>query len=73
MNKEKQQSELEKRRIEQNIKTLSTKKAEVEQQLEVETKKLKQLEQVEEARRQRENEYRKFIDSEIKRGGRRDR
>ncbi|KAG5832789.1 hypothetical protein ANANG_G00294860, partial [Anguilla anguilla] len=67
MNKEKQESELEKRRIEQNIKTLSTKKAEVEQQLEVETKKLKQLEQVEEARRQEEKEYRKFIDSEIKR------
>ncbi|XP_035254874.1 GTPase IMAP family member 9-like [Anguilla anguilla] len=67
MNKEKQESELEKRRIEQNIKTLSTRKAEVEQQLEVETKKLKQLEQVEEARRQKENEYRKIIDSEIKR------
>ncbi|XP_035253489.1 GTPase IMAP family member 9-like isoform X1 [Anguilla anguilla] len=67
MNKEKQQSEVKKRRIEQSIKTLSTRKAEVEQQLEVETKKLKQLEQLEKARRQEEKEYRKFIDSEIKR------
>ncbi|KAG5832788.1 hypothetical protein ANANG_G00294850 [Anguilla anguilla] len=67
MNDKKQESELKKRRIEQNIKTLSTKKAEVEQQLKVETKKLKQLEQVEKARGQKEKEYRKIIDSEIKR------
>ncbi|XP_064170855.1 GTPase IMAP family member 9-like isoform X1 [Anguilla rostrata] len=67
MNDKKLETELKKRRIEQNIKTLSTKKAEVEQQLEVETKKLKQLEQVEKARGQKEKEYRKIIDSEIKR------
>ncbi|XP_061079282.1 GTPase IMAP family member 9-like [Conger conger] len=64
---EKQKNERKKRLIERNIKMMSEKRAEVEKQLKVETEKLKQLQQLENDRRERENEYKKKIDSEIKR------
>ncbi|KAJ8345293.1 hypothetical protein SKAU_G00294860 [Synaphobranchus kaupii] len=61
------EAEEQKSRIEQNIKTLSARMAEEEQELKVETAKLNKLEQLENTRKQRENEYRKEIDSEIRR------
>ncbi|KAJ8345298.1 hypothetical protein SKAU_G00294910 [Synaphobranchus kaupii] len=71
MGDKKQEAEEQKRRIEQNIKMLSmvasSSVVEVEQQLKVETEKLKQLERVENARKQRENEYREKTDHEIRR------
>ncbi|KAJ8254048.1 hypothetical protein COCON_G00206600 [Conger conger] len=61
-----QQKELEGKR-EEIEREKSEKKAGVEKQLKVETEKLKQLQQLENDRRERENEYKKKIDSEIKR------
>ncbi|KAJ8345296.1 hypothetical protein SKAU_G00294890 [Synaphobranchus kaupii] len=61
------EAEEQKSRIEQNMKTLSVRMAEEEQELKVETAKLNKLEQLENTRKQRENEYRKEIDSEIRR------
>ncbi|KAJ8251350.1 hypothetical protein GJAV_G00220410 [Gymnothorax javanicus] len=67
MKKEKLEIQLKRRTIEQKIQTLCGKKEEIEQNLKVEAEKLKQLEKLENTLRQRENEYRKKIDSEIKR------
>ncbi|XP_061079281.1 GTPase IMAP family member 7-like [Conger conger] len=61
MSNEEQKNERKKRLIERNIEMMSEKRAEVEKQLKVETEKLKQLQQLENTRRQRENEYKKKI------------
>ncbi|KAJ8345294.1 hypothetical protein SKAU_G00294870 [Synaphobranchus kaupii] len=64
MTDKRQEAELKKRHIKQNIKMLSVRMAEVEQELKVETRKLKKLKNT---RKQRENKYRKKTHSEIRR------